>query len=851
MSPGQGNGRRGNDGIAAAWRLARRELRGGLGGFRIFLACLTLGVAAIAGVGSLSQAVEGGLRNDARRLLGGDVSIRLVQRPAEAAHKAYFEAAGLLSETVEMRAMARAEAGGKRTLVELKAVDSAYPLVGELELDGGGDLAGALAQKDGLWGAVVARGLLIKLKIKPGDRIRVGDATFVLRGVIRREPDRVATVLSFGPRLMVSDAALKSTGLVLPGSQIRYRYRLAFSGAADAKAWIAGLNDAFPSAGWRVRATDQVAPGLRRFIDRMTLFLTFVGLTTLLVGGVGITNAVASYLDERARTIATLKCLGAPAVLIFQVYFLQILALTGIGLVIGIAIGAGLPALAASLLEPLLPFRITQGLHAGPLIIAAVFGVLISITFALWPLARARDIPAANLFRAKVQPVRGRPRGPYLAASALLVIALAALTIATASDRWFAVWFVAGAGLSLGLLSIGAATIMAAARACKNIRHTEIRLAVANLHRPGATTKSVVTSLGLGLGVLVAIALIEGNLNNQIQQRIPKMAPAFFFLDIQPHQVAGFDKALGGFEGTGDYKRVATIRGRIVGIAGVPVTEATIRPGSAWAVRGDRLLTYAAKPREGDIFTAGEWWPADYSGPPLISLDAHIAEDFGVKTGDTLTINVLGRDIQATIASLRDIDWRSMRFNFAIIFSPGVLDNAPQTHVAAIQAPASLEDGIERAIGEKFNNISIIRVREALQSAADLLRGIGGAIRATAAVTILGGALVLAGVVVANRRRRGFDAVVFKVLGATRAVILRAFLIEYGLLGVATGLLAAAIGSLTAWAIVVLLMRMQWSFQPGIVAITVAACIGLTLVAGFAGTWWALGQKSATLLRNE
>ncbi|MBT7232336.1 MAG: FtsX-like permease family protein [Rhodospirillaceae bacterium] len=840
-----------NDGIAAAWRLARRELRGGFGGFRIFLACLTLGVAAIAGVGSLSEAVEGGLRNDARRLLGGDVSIRLIQRTAEPAQKAYFAAAGDVSETVEMRAMARAELARKRTLVELKAVDNAYPLVGEIELDGGGDLGAALVQKDGVWGAVVERGLLTKLKIKPADRIRVGDASFVLRGVIGREPDRVASVLSFGPRMMVAAAALKSTGLILPGSQIRYRYRVGLRPELDAKAWIAGLNENFPSAGWRVRSTEEVAPGLRRFIDRMTLFLTFVGLTTLLVGGVGITNAVASYLDERARTIATLKCLGAPASLIFQVYFLQIMALTGIGLILGLGIGAGLPALAASLLEPLLPFRIIPGVHAGPLIIAAVFGVLIAITFALWPLARARDIPAANLFRAKVQPNRGRPRGRYLAATAALVIGLAALTIATASDRWFAVWFVAGAGLSLALLNIGATAIMAAARRFKNIRHTESRLAIANLHRPGATTRSVVTSLGLGLGVLVAIALIEGNLNNQIQQRIPKMAPAFFFLDIQPHQVAGFDKTLRGFEGTGDYKRVATIRGRIVGIAGTPVTEATIKPGSAWAVRGDRVLTYAAKPRDGDIFTAGEWWPENYRGPPLISLDAHIAHDFGVKTGDTLTINVLGRDIQAKIANLRAIDWRSMRFNFAIIFSPGALDNAPQTHVAAIQAPRSLEDSIERAIGDKFNNISIIRVREALQSAADLLRGIGGAIRATAAVTILGGALVLAGVVAANRRRRVFDAVVFKVLGATRGAIFRAFLIEYGLLGIATGLLAAAIGTLTAWAIVVLLMDMQWRFSPGIVALTVAACILLTLVAGFAGTWWALGQKSAPLLRNE
>ena len=840
-----------SDGLGCAWRLARRELRGGLGGFRIFLACLTLGVAAIAGVGSLSQAVEDGLRNDARRLLGGDVSIRLMHRAADAAHTAYFRAAGATSETVEMRAMARADSGGKRTLVELKAVDRTYPLVGEVELVGGADLKSVLARKDGAWGAVVEKGLATKLKLTEGERIRVGEANFVLRGVIQREPDRVASVFSFGPRLMVADGALQSTGLILPGSQIRYRYRVVLEDAVDANQWISGINEKFPSAGWRVRSTEEAAPGLRQFIGRMALFLTFVGLTTLLVGGVGITNAVASYLDERALTIATLKCLGAPARLIFQVYYLQIMVLTGVGLAIGLGIGAGLPALMASLLEPMLPFRIVQGVHVAPLVIAALFGVLIAITFALWPLARAQDIPAANLFRAKVQPNRSLPRRRFLVALALLVIALAVLTIATATDRWFAIWFVTGSSLSLTLLNFGANGIMGAARCFKNIRHTETRLAVANLHRPGATTKSVVTSLGLGLGVLVAIALIEGNLSSQIQGRIPKLAPAFFFLDIQPHQVATFDEVLGGFEGTGGFKRVATVRGRIVKIAGVPVAKARIAPGSAWAVRGDRLLTYAAKPRDNDNFTDGKWWSADYSGAPLISLDSELARGFGIGIGDTLTINVLGRDLTARIASLREIDWRSMRFNFAIIFSPGVLDKAPHTHVAAIQAPRRLEDVIERAISERFNNISIIRVREALQSATDLIRGIGDAIRATAAVTILGGALVLAGVVASNRRRRVFDAVVFKVLGATKGVIFRAFLIEYGMLGIGTGLLSTAIGTVTAWAIVVFLMDIQWTFQPSIVVVTITACILLTLFAGFAGTWWALGQKSSPLLRNE
>jgi len=840
----------GTPGWALAFRLARRELRGGLTGFRIFLACLTLGVAAIAGVGSLSQAIVEGLEADARRLLGGDVSVRLLNHPADARQMAFLSQAGKMSLAIEMRAMARVRGGAKRTLVELKGVDDVYPLVDEVRLEGGGQLDKALAKTGNVWGAAAEPGLLSKLNLNLGDEISVGDGIFKISAVIAREPDRVANLLSFGPRLMVAAGAIDATGLILPGSQVRYRYRIILDGES-ADSWIDKLNQAFPAAGWRVRGASEAAPGLRQFIDRLTLFLTFVGLTTLLVGGVGITNAVSSYLDGRIRTIATLKCLGAPGGLIFKTYFLQIMALTGIGLVAGLVLGAILPAAAASALEGRLPIAVATGIQPMALFIAAVFGILVSITFALWPLARARDIPAANLFRAKVQPLGGRPRRSYVLVTGLFTMVLAALTIWTATDKWFAVWFVAGAMVSLLLLSGGAWVVMNGAKRIKGIRRAETRLAISNLHRPGAATSSVVTSLGLGLAVLIAIALIEGNLSRQIDERIPAMAPAFFFLDIQSDQVDRFDKAMTGFDGTGDYKRVATLRARITQIGGVDVAKAKIGAGSSWAVHGDRVVTYATEPADNAIITKGKWWPTDYRGPPLISLDAHVAGDFGVEVGDTLTLNVLGRNISARIASLREIDWRSMRFDFAIIFSPGILENAPQTHIAAIQAPKSLEQKIERAVGDQFENVSIIRVREALQSAADILAGIGGAVRATAAITILAGALVLAGVVAAGRRRRVYDAVVFKVLGATRAVILRAFLIEYGLLGLTTAIISTVIGTATAWAIVTLLMRMRWSFSGETVLITAGACLILTLFAGFAGTWWALGQKSAPLLRNE
>jgi putative ABC transport system permease protein len=376
------------------------------------------------------------------------------------------------------------------------------------------------------------------------------------------------------------------------------------------------------------------------------------------------------------------------------------------------------------------------------------------------------------------------------------------------------------------------------------------RLALANLHRPGSVTPSVVMSLGLGLSVLVAVALIDGNLSRQVAERLPERAPAFFFIDIQPDQVADFAATVAALPGASGYRSVPTLRARITHIAGVPVEDAEIAAGSQWAVRGDRALTYAAEKGTDAKLVDGAWWPADYSGPPLISLDAGLAEGFGVTVGDTLTLNVLGREVTARIASTREIDWRSLRFDFAIIFAPGTLESAPQTHIAAVEAPLEAEEAVAAAT-DAFPNISAIRVRDALEAVARILDGIAVAIRGTASVTVLAGALVLAGTVAAGEQRRIYDAVVFKVLGATRRRILGVFLLEYGVLGLATGAVGAVVGTLAAWAVIRFLMQSEWVFLPGTITATVAACIAITLVVGLIGTARALGHKAAAHLRNE
>jgi putative ABC transport system permease protein len=358
-------------------------------------------------------------------------------------------------------------------------------------------------------------------------------------------------------------------------------------------------------------------------------------------------------------------------------------------------------------------------------------------------------------------------------------------------------------------------------------------------------------AIGLGAAVLVAVALVQGNLYRQIAGRLPAEAPALFFLDIQPQQVAGFEDTVRSVAGTSDLERRPTLRGRIIRIAGKPVDQVRIAYDAEWAVRGDRAFTYAAEPAPGTEIVAGSWWPKEYRGPPLISFDAGLAEGFGIGLGDTLTVNLLGREITGTVANLREIDWRSLRFDFAIIFSPGVLEGAPQTSIAAVHADPAAAAEVERRLGERFSNITIVRVRDALEAATRVISGVAAAIRASAGVTLVAGVLVVAGAIAAGRRRRLHDAVVFKVLGATRREIVAMQLAEHAVLGLAAGLIALIVGAVASWAIVRHVMGFAWTFLPQEAVLTAAGCVAVATVAGLVETWRVLGRKAAPLLRND
>ncbi|WP_353644025.1 ABC transporter permease [Mesorhizobium sp. WSM2239] len=842
--------------LKLAIRFSLREMRGGLSGFMIFLTCIALGVAAIGGVNSVARAITAGVANEGQTLLGGDIRLELNQREMTEAEHAFVAQLGTLAESANMRSMARLEDGSDQSLAEVKAVDDAYPLYGALVTEPALSRAELLGERAGVFGAAAPDIFFERMGIALGDRVKLGSATFELRARIVNEPDAVSDGFGFAPRLMVSLDGLRASGLIQPGSLVEHAYKVrlpAISTETDLALIRNEASERFPEAGWSIRTRSNAAPALSSNIERFSQFLTLVGLTALVVGGVGVANAVSAYLDGKRGVIATFKSLGASGGFVFTVYLVQIMIIAGIGIAVGLVLGALMPFAAGAALSSVIPVPAEGGFYPAALAMAALFGMLVTLAFALLPLGRARAVPATALFREMGFGGRGLPRLAYVAASLGLAVILALLAIWFSGDRRIAAIFVGATIFAFIVLrSVGVAVQWLAKRSPR-VRSTALRLAIGNIHRPGALTPSVVLSLGLGLTLLVTLALIDGNLRQQIAGSLPERAPNFFFVDIQASEVDAFTALVQDAAPAGKLMRVPMLRGRIMALNGVDVQTMNVPPEGAWVLRGDRGLTYSPTLPENATLSQGEWWPEDYGGEPLVSFSAEEAREIGLKIGDTVTVNVLGRNVTARIASFREVQWESMGINFVMVFSPNTFAGAPHSWLATLSvegATAADESRILNVVTRAYPTVTTVRVKDALDVVNRIVGQLATAIRAAASVALIASVLVLAGALAAGNRARIHDAVVLKTLGATRRTLIAAFSFEYLLIGLATALFALFAGGIAAWFIVARIMTLPSSFLPEVAALTILFALVLTVGIGLVGTWRVLGHKAAPVLRN-
>jgi putative ABC transport system permease protein len=833
-------------------RFAARDLRSGLQGFWIFLTCLALGTAAIAIIGSLSASIERGLNEQGQPLLGGDVEFSLVHREATDRELSFIASNGTVSKVATLRAMAIAPETA--TLVEIKATDARYPLYGEVILENKSTLQSATALQNGTYGVAADPLLLGRLGVKLGDRIRVGTLDVAIRGVISNEPDRISDGFILGPRLLMSADALKATGLIQPGSLVTYRYRVKLENDQSLKAardLVVKAKEQFPDAGWQLKSRDRAAQGVENFVDRLSYFLTLVGLTSLIIGGAGIANAVSAFVDRRIGTIATLKCLGAPARDVFWIYLTEIMLVALLGIVIGIAAGAATPVLAHTFLQNILPLPLATQIEVVPLALTTALGLLVTIAFSIWPLARTHRIPASALFRHRIVHLDGFPRWPYLASIAAALSIIAALIFLSFENQRATAYYLGGLLASFVILLGLANAIVKLAEKSPKPKTAIWRYAISNLYRPGSSAVSVILALGLGLTLFVTLALTDQTISQELRAGIPEKAPAFFFLDVRNEELPAFVAATKKFDGVRDVENAPMLRGRIARIGDTPVEKVKTVGDGGWALRGDRGLTYSETLPEGSVLVEGQWWGKDYSGPPLVSFVDEIAQDIGLKIGDSVTVNVLGRDLTAKVANFRKVNWRTMGINFVMVFSPNTLKSAPHSHIVTVEMEGGDEAKLLNSMAREFPSTTAVRIKEALAIVSELLGKMLGAIRGANALTLLTGILVLAGALAAGLSNRIYDAVVLKTYGASRAQLMGAFIIEYAVLGLAAAIFGIAVGSLGSWFLATWILDMQWSFSLAVAVTTALLAMIITIAAGLMVTWAALAAKPAPILRNE
>ena len=830
--------------LRKAWTIARRDLRGRFVGLRLLIVCLFLGVATLAAIGSLTNSITEELANRGQAILGGDLEMAVAQREATTAELDAFKQAGTLSETMRMQAMARLPDGSDTQLVELKGVDTSYPLYGKFTLENGETVSAPEPQE-----IYVTPALMQRLSMKIGDNISFGEASFTISGIIAEEPDRLSEGLSLGPVAITSLEGLRATKLIQPGSLFESKYRLKLPMTADPGEIGDGLIAQFPHAAWEIKTRDDGAPSTRRFIERMGQFLTLVGLASLVIAGIGVGNGVASYLRGKQGAIATLKILGADSAMIFRIYLFQIMAVAIGAIALGLIIGALAPLAIIQIAGDVLPIKPEFAIYPLPLVVSALYGFLIAIIFALPPLSRAKTIPAAGIIRGEGRSWRQIDRQSWTGVG-LAIAAILALAIGTANEPLFSAAFIGAATAILLLLTGLGALIRWLASKAPRPKQPLLRLALTSLHRPGAQTGQLVVALGLGLTLFATLAAIQTSLTNEIRSTVPRDAPSFFVLDIPVERTGEFRSKVKETSGDADINIVPTLRGTITEFAGQRVSELETLPEGAWVLRGDRGLTYSATIPEGSEIAAGEWWDADYDGPPLVSVDEEQGAALGLRIGDSLTVSLLGVEIPATVASFRKVNWRNFGFNYVLVFPPSVLADVPHNVAATIQLETAKEDQLLSTLPREFPSISMVKVKEIASQIGDILNQMATAIAAAASIAIFSGIAVLVGAIAASRQTRVYDSVILKLLGATRAQILTVQAIEYAVLAFLLSAVALGLGLFAGWFVITQIFQFTWQPDWGIVLLTLAIGGIVTLGIGLLGSIPVLSAKPARALRE-
>lgn len=849
--------------LALVLRLLGRELRGAGARLLPFVASLAVGVAAVVLVAGLADSVSRAIRMEARPLLGGDVAARSYQPiPASFAPvEARFPDVSRVDtvDFITMVATPPREGGmpGRSLVTELKAVSPGWPFYGVPALEPDRPLADLL----GTDGVVVEPSLLERLGVAVGDPLRVGAATFTIRGVVTAEPGRMPTGLVAGPRVFVSLDGLAATRL--DGASARTTYRAIYRAPDEATAGTlleALRTEAAGSAWTRFETWSDAQPAAQRTIDRTRTWLGLVALLSLVVGGVGVAQSTRAHLARRLDALAVQRCLGMTPREIQGVYLAETALLALAGSVVGGLFGVGVLALAPRVLDGLLPAGAVNLWQPVALLRGVGMGLGIALLFAARPLVQASRVPPLRVLRRDVEALPERWRD--LALGGLVLLAgLFGLAWAQSGDVIVAAAFV-GVLAAVAGFGAGGATLLTRwlGLLAHRVRAWWLRHGLAAMGRPGAGTVPAVVSLALGVVVVLTTVLVEGRLQAQIRQEFPDTAPSAFLLDVQPDQRAGVEAMLA--EGGATRVRGApVVTARLAAVDGVGV-EDLVRARSEddkWALTREQRLSYRPELPPDNVLVAGApFSPGLEPGPTPgdaaigeVSLEQRYAETLGATVGSRLTFDVQGVPVELRVSSLRTVEWQSFDINFFLVVEPGVIDDAPQTVLMTAQLPADREPGVQDRLAAAFPNVTLVSVRAALAQAQGMLSRVGLGIRVVGGFTALAGIAILASAVAADASRRGREVALLKTLGTTRAGVVGMLAVEYTLVGLAAGALGAAGAWTVSRLLVERLLRLEWHTDVEALTVGILGAAVACAVAGVAANLRALRVRPAAVLRGD
>ena len=883
--------------VAVAIKLAWRETRGSWRQFLFFFVCIAIGVGAVVGVGLFAANVEQVILGDARGLLGGDLEIRLSRLLSESGHSVLESLRNrniALTHVSELVAMASTEGNseaknprpGSTQLVELKVVEEGYPLYGRVEVQPPKALSSHLTfpqsrcEPSPCFGAVVQKSFLISLDVDLGSHIKIGQARFIITGVLLKEPDRVASAFSLGPRVIISRQALVATELVKPGSRIRERYLLRVPESMSLGPLKGELRGRLAKEGARVSSYRDAQPRIRRFLDQLSTYLGLIGLTALFVGGIGVACTVQGFIKQKLTTIAILKTLGAGAGLIVGMYLLQSLLMGAIGSLVGAGFGISLQIVLPVLLQGLLPLPLTPQLFLHPLLKGVALGIGTTALFTLWPLLTIRTIPPALVFRRDVEqaPLGHPPRSLFrrlktdlsrllrdsrrVGTGLVMGGGLAGLAMWQARSITLGLLFMAAFLTALILLRVAAKLLLHLLTKASRPRSFVVRQAIGNVQHPGNFTAGMAVSIGVGVMVIVAIALIKTSLLLAIGERIPEDAPAFFFIDIQPDQKVDFERVVQEETRSPTYTLTPVVRSRLASLNGQPIDpEEHKGKRNGWYFTREYVLTALPDLPKDNTIVKGHWWTEEpksgqtlqeeASAPILVSVEAEAARNLGLDIGSTLEFDIQGATMAATVESTRHVDWGSFSTNFFMILSPDSLQGAPFTYIATANVDPEEEVPLQRALVKILPNVTAIKVGDILENVARLLRQLSWAIQGIALLCIAGGAVVMTTALSTTRYRRLYEASILKALGGTRRIIVKAFALEFAMVGTLAGVIGVGLASALSWAILYFFLDLPWAFQPGVLGWGLVLTVLLAITVGFLSTFRILGEPPLAVLRQE